>query len=82
MLRYDCAYPAEGRDAGKIEETFDHTKRDKPVIEIETATTRLTPARWNSFLWVVTEIHTSRGWVPFKCADHLYGHTKGDLEKV
>jgi hypothetical protein len=57
MLRYDGAYPLEGKDAAKIEQSFDpQGRKDLGRYEVELVTHGCPEeARWASFMWEVVD---------------------------
>jgi hypothetical protein len=59
MLRYDGCYPLEGKDAAKIENSFDlQARREMGRYEVELVThspNGPTIERWNSFMWGVVD---------------------------
>lgn len=55
MLRYDRCFPHDSADASQILEP-----RERRKVTLTTDSPRVTPARWRSFGWVMTEAYDDR----------------------
>lgn len=54
MLRYDSCWPVTGDDVSGIDSSLDWAYRPR-MVTLRTVAATITPDRWKSFGWIVTD---------------------------